>query len=166
MPQRMPQADRENLSNLLLFCHERNLPLTCTGSQVIGGATGESDWDYVVYSNYYHQHLNELVQMGWERPLSLGASHNRVDSSSISLRLGRLNVIFTASPVKFNMWKRATDIAKAYAPRDKEQRIALFDAVFSDTPIREMLESGNSSPEGEVSEMFDAVEPGMVVRYR
>lgn len=163
MPQRMPDEDRSNLSRLLLYAHERSLPLAKTGSQVIGGSTPESDWDYVIYSPQMAVTRRQLIEDGWTEDPS--ASANRA-TPSYNLRKGRLNIILVGYTHDFHTWKKATEIAKAYGPSNKEERVAIFDAVFGGYDIRRSLSVGGSGwntisdlPEAEVSEILDEVRP-------
>lgn len=132
----MNDSDRQKLAYLLLLSWEKQLPLLATGSRVIGGATIDSDWDYVLLCEHWNRSLADAIE-------SMGFAQTNNDDHSGDVygnrmtyktyRYGKLNLIVCRHRSVFDNWNRATEIAKALRPRTKEQRIQIFDSVFLQT---------------------------------
>ena len=129
----MPEEDRSVLRDLVFYCFERNFPIVPTGSQVIGGATEQSDWDYVVYATHSKRDfIFYMVAVGFtqgEQNSNRAATQGGGQVSS-SYRLGNLNVLVVGDAKSFNLWHRATEIARTLKPATKQERVAIFDCVF------------------------------------
>ena len=137
----MVEADRETLARVLLFCFERSKAIFPTGSRVLGGASVNSDYDYVIdASNIMDATRQYLVQLGFT---PADAEREYGDRGSKSFRCGNLNLIVCRGSKPFNNWSRATDVAKLLRPRTKAERILVFESVFGE---REFFHSFSSTP--------------------
>lgn len=129
----MDDDDRRTLSLVLLMAFERGWPIVSTGSRVIGGATDESDYDYVVLIEGFGRRINEqIVSLGFVRTNdNTGNNPYGTRASVATYRSGSLNLIVTQSKTAFRAWVRATDVAQAISPETKEERVTIFDKVFA-----------------------------------
>lgn len=129
----MSDQDRSKLALLLLLSFEKQLPLLATGSRIIGGATNDSDWDYVLLCERGDRSISDAIEsIGFERS-STEESYEGVYGNRMTYRTyrcGKLNLIVSRSRLAFNKWGQATELAKAVRPQTKQQRIQIFDAVF------------------------------------
>ena len=137
MPRVMTETDRETLSRVLLFCFERNKRVYPTGSRVIGGSTPDSDWDYVIEAQYVSDLLGRyLLDLGFV--VAEGADGYEA-RCSVSYRCGAINLIVCNGRSYFENWIKATEVAKVIQPDSKEQRVLIFDAVFGEMNVLDVL---------------------------
>lgn len=135
----MSDADRQKLAYLLLLSWEKQLPLLATGSQVIGGATSDSDWDYVLLCERWNRSLADAIEsIGFQSQSNERGTDEYGNRMTFrTYRSGKLNLIICRQRNVFNDWNRATEVAKALRPRTKQQRIQIFDSVFLHTSLFE-----------------------------
>jgi hypothetical protein len=94
-----------------------------TGSQVLGGATEDSDYDYVMLQSEYDKHLNfPYSQYG-----------NILGTSSVKHWFNGdcINILITKTQIQFDAWVYATETYKTLVskPVNKELRVKLFSAL-------------------------------------
>lgn len=96
-----------------------------TGSQVIGGARPDSDWDFVVSCS-----LDEMMGKRFPKPDSTGAiSCDGVDYIT-TYRFGKVNLIVDhRGPQILDNWRIATDYCIEHGLVDKAERIKAFEML-------------------------------------
>lgn len=109
-----------------------------TGSQVIGGATPESDLDIVVQVEDYNQALAELVDADFTPDTSEDYA-DVSESNFVSAKKDKINIILVASDLYFEAWLEATQLACGIhmAQASKEYRHELFRAVWREKGLSE-----------------------------
>lgn len=97
-----------------------------TGSRAFGVEREDSDWDFLVYGS---AQLSEILKAeGWAEGASMGTEEE--PSQFDSLRKGDLNLIVALYEEHYQRFARATELCVFLrGPADRNQRIAIFDAV-------------------------------------
>lgn len=96
-------------------------------------APTNTDNDYIVHVEDLAATDDILVSSGWEiggSPIPLDANHTHQDERFVSLTLGDINLIITASESFYRRFVAATYVAKRFNLLIKADRIALFQAVL------------------------------------
>lgn len=129
----MSPEDREELGEWMIRALMWGIRVLPTGSQVIGGATEDSDWDFVLDPgpNLTQYTIGrDLLRRQWMEPEIAAASANAADRGSQSYRFGKLNFIVVHDTAAMQYWARATEVARVLGCETKQERIAVFDDVF------------------------------------
>jgi hypothetical protein len=132
----MNDEDRNTLRNLLLLAHEHNKEVVPTGSRVIGGATEDSDYDYVM--RFGGPIYRNVESIGFVQQGIVEGEYDRGDTF-VHYRCGNINLISAYGANDLNMWKKCTEVATAMKPRTKEERTTIFEAIRTDQSVVEAL---------------------------
>jgi hypothetical protein len=94
-----------------------------TGSQVLGGATEDSDHDYVMLQSNYDTNFNS--------PYSQYGDIFGTTSVKQVFNGNCINILITETQTQFNAWIYATETYKTLVskPVNKELRVKLFSAL-------------------------------------
>jgi hypothetical protein len=95
-----------------------------TGSQVLGGATEDSDHDYVMLQSDYDKHFNFPYSQYYGDIFGTSSVKQWFNGNCI-------NILIAETPTQFDAWVYATYTYKTLVsePINKELRVKLFSAL-------------------------------------
>ena len=105
---------------------ERWGDVVLTGSQAIGCATKDSDWDFVV-SDKFQFTLPDCLNPNYDRVGAVSCGGSR---KITSVRIGNVNLIVDHRGNKIlDNWRIATDYCQEHCVFDKQKRIKVFNEM-------------------------------------
>jgi len=164
----MTELERQALRDIVFFCFERGILIEATGSRVIGGAREDSDYDYIIAEHSmingvygrgalstYTELKTLLERLGFTAPLAdnpeLDGMYSEEDDDQRRniYYLGSLNIILVPNKSRWNEWIEATYIAKKLSPPTKAERVAVFSAMRTGTPVYQAMDIARNGATGD-----------------